>query len=168
MQSLVSFARRISVFPTVMACVALFILMVMTFCDVILRSMFNAPIEAATELTRILMAILVFSVLPMISAGKGQIAVDLTDGLFSRLRLSRARDAIVYLVSGIMLFWPIQRVWILAERARDYGDVTEYLSIPVFYVGWFIAASTAITAVAMITTGLLHIFAPHTLSEHPQ
>ncbi len=168
MQSLVSFARRISVFPTVMACVALFILMVMTFCDVILRSMFNAPIEAATELTRILMAILVFSVLPMISAGKGQIAVDLTDGLFSRLRLSRARDAIVYLVSGIMLFWPIQRVWILAERARDYGDVTEYLSIPVFYIGWFIAASTAITAVAMITTGLLHIFAPHTLSEHPQ
>ena len=168
MQSLVSFARRISVFPTVMACVALFILMVMTFCDVILRSIFNAPIEAATELTRILMAILVFSVLPMISAGKGQIAVDLTDGLFSRLRLSRARDAIVYLVSGIMLFWPIQRVWILAERARDYGDVTEYLSIPVFYVGWFIAASTAITAIAMITTGLLHIFAPHTLSEHPQ
>ncbi len=168
MQSLVSFARRISVVPTVMACVALFILMVMTFCDVILRSMFNAPIEAATELTRILMAILVFSVLPMISAGKGQIAVDLTDGLFARLRLSRARDAIVYLVSGIMLFWPIQRVWILAERARDYGDVTEYLSIPVFYVGWFIAASTAITAIAMITTGLLHIFAPHTLSEHPQ
>ncbi|WP_170375287.1 TRAP transporter small permease subunit [Ruegeria profundi] len=168
MQSLVSFARRISVFPTVMACVALFILMVMTFCDVILRSMFNAPIEAATELTRILMAILVFSVLPMISAGKGQIAVDLTDGLFARLRLSRARDAIVYLVSGIMLFWPIQRVWILAERARDYGDVTEYLSIPVFYIGWFIAASAAITAVAMITTGLLHIFAPHTLSEHPQ
>jgi TRAP-type C4-dicarboxylate transport system permease small subunit len=168
MQSLVSFARRISVFPTVMACVALFILMVMTFCDVILRSMFNAPIEAATELTRILMAILVFSVLPMISAGKGQIAVDLTDGLFARLRLGRARDAVVYLVSGIMLFWPIQRVWILAERARDYGDVTEYLSIPVFYVGWFIAASTAITAVAMITTGLLNIFAPHTLSEHPQ
>ncbi|MCA0928113.1 TRAP transporter small permease [Ruegeria profundi] len=168
MQSLVTLARRISVFPTLMACVALFILMVMTFCDVVLRSVFNAPIEAATELTRILMAILVFSVLPMISAGKGQIAVDLTDGVFSRLRLSRARDAIVYLISGIILFWPIQRVWVLAERARDYGDVTEYLAIPVFYVGWFIAASTAITAVAMIVTGLLYIFAPHTLSEHHQ
>lgn len=168
MQSLVSFARRISVFPTLMACMALFMLMVMTFCDVILRSMFNAPIEAATELTRLLMAILVFSVLPMISAGKGQIAVDLTDGLFSRFRLSRARDAIVYLTSGIILFWPIQRVWVLAERARDYGDVTEYLSIPVFYVGWFIALSTAITSVAMIATGLLYIFAPQTLSEHPQ
>ncbi|NOD64647.1 MULTISPECIES: TRAP transporter small permease [unclassified Ruegeria] len=166
MHSLVTFARRISVVPTLLACVALFILMVMTFFDVILRSVFNAPIEAATELTRILMAILVFSVLPIISAGRGQIAVDLTDGIFARMRLSRARDAIVYLVSGIMLIWPIQRVWVLAERARDYGDVTEYLSIPVFYVGWFIAAFTAITAVAMIITGILHIFAPQALSEH--
>lgn len=168
MQSFVSLARRVSVAPTLLACVALFILMVMTFFDVILRSVLNAPIEAATELTRILMAILVFSVLPMISAGKGQIAVDLTDGLFARLRLSRARDAIVYLASGIMLIWPIQRVWILAERARDYGDVTEYLSIPVFYIGWFIAASTAITALAMIVTGLLYIFSPQSLSEHSQ
>ncbi|NOD77838.1 MULTISPECIES: TRAP transporter small permease [unclassified Ruegeria] len=166
MHSLVTFARRISVVPTMLACVALFILMVMTFFDVILRSVFNAPIEAATELTRILMAILVFSVLPIISAGRGQIAVDLTDGIFARLRLSRARDAIVFLVSGIMLIWPIQRVWVLAERARDYGDVTEYLSIPVFYVGWFIAAFTAITAFAMIITGILHIFAPQALSEH--
>ncbi|WP_050604472.1 TRAP transporter small permease [Ruegeria sp. 6PALISEP08] len=166
MHSLVTFARRISVVPTLLACVALFILMVMTFFDVILRSVFNAPIEAATELTRILMAILVFSVLPIISAGRGQIAVDLTDGIFARLRLSRVRDAIVYLVSGIMLIWPIQRVWVLAERARDYGDVTEYLSIPVFYLGWFIAAFTAITAVAMIITGILHIIAPQALSEH--
>ncbi len=164
----VTLMRRVSVAPTVLACVALFILMVMTFFDVILRSVFNAPIEAATELTRILMAVLVFSVLPMISAGKGQIAVDLTDGLFSRFRLSRARDAIVYLASGIMLIWPINRVWVLAERGREYGDVTEYLSIPVYYVGWFITACTAITAVAMVVTGLLYIFSPSSLSEQTQ
>lgn len=165
MENLVSFARRISFLPTLLACVALFILMVMTFFDVILRSIFNSPIEAATELTRILMAILVFSVLPMISAGKGQIAVDLTDNIFYHLKLTRARDALVYLVSGILLIWPIKRVWILAERARDYGDVTEYLSIPVFYVGWFIAGATAVTAVAMVMTGLLHIFSPKSLPE---
>ena len=168
MHNLVTLARRASFFPTLLACVALFILMVMTFFDVVLRSVFNSPIEAATELTRLLMAILVFSVLPMISAGKGQIAVDLTDGLFARLRLTRIRDAIVYMASGIMLIWPIKRVWILSERARDYGDVTEYLSIPVFYIGWFITVFTAIAAIAMVITGLLYIFAPHTLSEQPQ
>ena len=168
MTSLIPLVRRASVLPVFVACLALFILMIMTFCDVILRSVFNAPIEAATELTRILMAILVFSVMPIISVNNGHIAVDLTDGFFNRLRLSRARDAVVYLVSGTLLFWPVKRVWVLAERARDYGDVTEYLSIPTYLVGWFITVSVAITAIAMIVTGLLHIFAPHLLSETAQ
>ncbi|MFD0911825.1 TRAP transporter small permease [Ruegeria arenilitoris] len=168
MTPLIQLVRRASVLPVIVACTALFILMVMTFCDVILRSVFNAPIEAATELTRILMAILVFSVLPIISVTNGHIAVDLTDGIFNRLRLSHVRDALVYLLSGAMLYWPIQRVWILAERARDYGDVTEYLSIPTYLVGWFITASVAITALVMIATGLLHLFAPKTLTETSQ
>ena len=53
----------------------------------------------------------------------------------------------------------------LAERARDYGDVTEYLSIPQFYVGWFITVFTALAAIAMIVVGLLHLFAPRLLVE---
>lgn len=165
MASILQLVRRLSGVPVLVACTALFILMVMTFCDVVLRSVFNAPIEAATELTRILMAILVFAVLPVMSARGDHIAVDLTDGLFARYRLSRLRDGIVYLFSGIMLYWPIQRVWILAERARDYGDVTEYLSIPQFYVGWFITVFTALAAIAMIVVGLLHLFAPRLLVE---
>ncbi|MEX0316425.1 MULTISPECIES: TRAP transporter small permease [unclassified Ruegeria] len=165
MTSLIQLIRRASALPVIVASVALFILMVMTFCDVILRSVFNSPIEAATELTRILMAILVFSVLPIISVTNGQIAVDLTDGIFNRLRLSRLRDGIIYVASGVMLIWPIQRVWVLAERARDYGDVTEYLSIPTYLVGWFITFSVAVTALAMVITGLLHLFAPSLLAE---
>lgn len=165
MAMLLHAVRRLSDIPVFVACAALFTLMVMTFCDVILRSVLNAPLEAATELTRILMAVLVFSVLPVISSSAGHIAVDLTDGLFARYRLSRVRDGLVFLLSGIMLFWPVKRVWVLAERARDYGDVTEYLHIPQFYIGWFIAVFTGIAAVAMIVTGLLHLFAPHLLTE---
>ncbi len=165
MQMVIQLVRRASIVPTLVASAALFILMVMTFCDVILRSVFNAPIEAATELTRILMAILVFSVLPIISSRADHIAVDLTDGLFYRLRLHRLRDGLIYIASGIMLFWPVKRVWILAERARDYGDVTEYLSIPQFYIGWFIAIATAMAAIAMFVTGLMYLFAPKLLER---
>ncbi len=168
MTTLIQLVRRVSILPVIVASAALFILMLMTFCDVILRSVFNSPIEAATELTRILMAILVFSVLPIISVTNGHIAVDLTDGIFHRLRLSRVRDGLIYVFSGVMLYWPVQRVWVLAERARDYGDVTEYLSIPTFLVGWFITLSVAVTALAMIITGLLHLFSPDTLSEPAQ
>ncbi|MEP3633081.1 MAG: TRAP transporter small permease [Shimia thalassica] len=165
MAALLHSVRKLSNVPVLVACAALFVLMVMTFCDVILRSIFNAPIEAATELTRILMAILVFAVLPVVSARNDHIAVDLTDGLFARYRLSHIRDGLIFIGSGLMLYWPIKRVWVLAERARDYGDVTEYLAIPQFYVGWFITVFAALAAVAMIVTGLLHFFAPHLLTE---
>lgn len=165
MTALIRLARRASAVPVLVACIALFILMVMTFFDVILRSVFNNPIEAATELTRILMAVLVFSVLPIISVTNGHIAVDLTDGLFHRLHLSRVRDGVIHLLSGVLMFWPVRRVLVLAERSRDYGDVTEYLAIPTFYVGWFIAIAIAISAIAMVVTGLLHLFAPHYLRE---
>ena len=53
--------------PIWLAAFALFLLMVMTFADVILRSAANNPIESATELTRLLMAIIVFSALPLVS-----------------------------------------------------------------------------------------------------
>ena len=46
---------------SILASLALFFLMAMTFADVVLRSVFNDPIESATELTRLLMAIIVFS-----------------------------------------------------------------------------------------------------------
>lgn len=163
MDRVLDLIRRASRLPVLLASLALFVLMVMTFLDVILRSALNSPIEAATELTRILMAVIVFAVLPVVSVRGDHIAVDLSDPLFDRLRLARIRDGVIQIASGVMLYWPVLRVWVLAERARDYGDVTEYLAIPQFYIGWFIAGATAITALAMIVTGVLTLFAPKLL-----
>ena len=157
--------HRLRRIPLAIACAALFLLMVMTFCDVVLRSTMNAPIAAAPELTRILMAIIVFSVMPIISSRNGHIAVDLADGLFLRLGLVRERNAAIHMICGVALIWPLQRVWLLAERARSYGDVTEYLGIPQFYIGWFIAGSLASTAMAMVATGILIWFKPGFLDE---
>ena len=53
--------------PSYLATAMLFFLMTMTFFDVVLRSVANNPIEAATELTRLSMAIMVFSALPLVS-----------------------------------------------------------------------------------------------------
>lgn len=165
MRALIRLIRLASTLPVLLAVTALFALMVMTFCDVILRSAFNAPIEAATELTRIFMAITVFAVLPVASARGQHIAVDLTDPVFDRLRLTRWRDGLVAIASGVMLIWPVQKVWQLAERSRGYGDVTEYLSIPQFYIGWFIAAFSALTALTLVVTGLLTLIAPRLLRD---
>ena len=159
---LIGLARRAAGAPVLLAVTALFAMMVMTFFDVVLRSAFDTPIEAATELTRILMAVVVFSALPVISGRAGHIIVDVLDWAFSR-PAARGRDAVVHLLSGAMLWWPAERVTVLAERARSYGDVTEYLGIPQFHIAWFIAVFTFVTALVLIVRGLLLALTPDLL-----
>ncbi len=162
MLQVIRLARLASKAPLLLAVTALFLMMAMTFVDVVMRSALNTPIEAATELTRIMMAIVVFSSLPMVSGRAEHITVDLLDPVFPAW-MARWRDAIVSLLCGAMLWWPAERVVVLAERARDYGDLTEYLGIPQFYIGWFIAVFTYLTAAALIGRGLVLIFAPAAL-----
>lgn len=157
------FLITLSKLPMFVANVGLFALMCLTFADVLMRSVFNAPIEAATELIRIGIAVIVFASLPVLSATNAHITVDLLDGPFRRLGLERWRDAAVAIFCSALLWYPAGRIVDLAERARSYGDITEYLSIPTFYIAYFIAAMTYITAFALLGRGLLHLFAPHLL-----
>ena len=161
---LTRFARTAELAPALLGAAALFGLMAMTFADVILRSAFDAPLPAATELTRILMAIIVFSGVPIISARNEHIAVDLLDPLFPAA-MRRLRDGGISVLCGVLLYFPAERVVVLAERARSYGDVTEYLAIPEFYPAWFIACAVYLTGGLMVARGLVQILAPSALSR---
>lgn len=165
MYTLTQLAATLLRLPLLLAAIALFFLMVLTFADVVLRSALSAPIQAATELIRISMAIIVFSALPIVSARGQHVAVDLLDGFFTRMGMARILDGIVTLLCGALLFLPASRIVDLAERARGYGDLTEYLSIPTFYIGWFIAILTFVTAAVMVVRGLIILFRP-ALLEH--
>ena len=142
--------------PTWTAAVFLFLLMAMTFADVVLRSAFDNPIESATELTRLFMAIIVFSALPMVSWKGDNIIVDLLDPWFS-VRFGQLRDCLIDITCGLVLIWPAYRVWQLADRARQYGDVTEYLQFPQFYIGRFIAVFTFVTAAAFVARSVTRL-----------
>mgnify|MGYP000350826488 CR=1 FL=1 len=155
--------RAIAQVPIFVACIALFFLMMMTFADVILRSTINAPIEAATELTRMSIAVVVFASMPVLSMNGGHISVDLIDPLFSKMGLLRIRDSAMAIVCGVLLWWPANRVVDLAERSRSYGDTTEYLNWPVFYIGYFIAIMTFASMVALILRGVVLLIAPQYL-----
>lgn len=146
--------------PTWIAAGVLFLLMAMTFLDVLSRSALNNPIESATELTRLFMAIMVFAALPMVTWRGEHIVVDLMDPLFSR-RAARIRDILIDLICGVAILFPAKRVFDLAERARDYGDRTEYLGMPQHYTGWFIAAFAFLTAIVFLARGVTQIIAPH-------
>jgi len=151
--------------PSLLAGMVLFFLMVMTFLDVLLRSTINNPIESATELTRLALAIIVFSSLPAVSYKGEHIVVDLLEGYMGPW-LRRILDLLVNVVSGVALLWPAMRVWQLAERTREYGDVTEYLNIPQFYIAWFIAVMTFATALAFIARGIVLFIDPDAIGPY--
>lgn len=150
--------------PSYLAATALFALMLMTFADVVLRSAFNSPISAATELTRLFMAITVFASLPVITWRGEQIVVDLLDPFF-RGRAAQIRDVLIDSLAGIVIFWPAIRVYELAERAKEYGDTTEYLQIPQFYIAYFIAFSTFVTALILLLRAVIRAVAPDYLAS---
>lgn len=154
-----SLVRSAETLCTTVAVVALFAMMVMTFLDVIMRSAADSPLGAAPELTRVLMAVVVFSVLPVVSARGKHISVDLLDH-FIPAGLLRCGDVLVDISCGVMLLWPASRCIALAQRARDYGDVTEFLGIPTFYIAWFITVSVFATAAVLILRGIATVFFP--------
>lgn len=156
--------RFIVQLPSWLAATTLFALMVMTFTDVILRSAFNAPLAAGTELTKMFMAIIVFSALPLVTWRGENIVVDLLDPLFKPVA-ARIRDILIDLASGILLFWPAMRTWDFVGRAYSYGDTTEFLQIPQFYIVAFISMSTFITAIVLIVRALAGIFKPELVTS---
>lgn len=150
--------------PSLLAAITLFALMVMTFADVILRSAFNAPLAAGTELTKIFMAIIVFAALPLVTWRGEGIVVDLLDPLFGRT-MARIRDILVDLASGILLLWPAFRIWDFVERTRSYGDTTEFLQIQLYPIVAMIAVSTSVTAIVLILRALAGIFRPDLIAR---
>ena len=156
-------ARALGFVPALVAALALFALMLMTFADVVLRSALDAPLPFATEMTRILMAVAIFSAMPAISASGRHIAVDLADPLFGAWA-TRVRELLVNLACGLALLWPAERALVLAARSRSYGDVTEWLRLPQYLPEGFIALACFVTAVALIARGFLALFAPRALA----
>jgi len=143
-----------------LASLALFALMLLTFVDVSMRSGLNASIQSATELTRILMALMVFAALPGLM-GRGQaIAIDLLDPLARRWGVTCLQRGLVDLCCGVLLLWPARRLWVLMERAHDYGEVTEFLQVPQYGVLGFITAAIVVTALVTIVRGVQWLFFP--------
>ena len=127
--------------------VVLFALMAMTCIDVIGRYFFNAPLDGATELTQLMLGVIVFAVLPAVCQREEHISVDLLDRWFPQA-LAAPRDAAFNLLMAVMMAVVCWRVWLLAELTADYGDATEFLAIPLAPITYFIAVLSGAAALA--------------------
>jgi TRAP-type C4-dicarboxylate transport system permease small subunit len=101
--------------------------MLVAVVDVAGRDLLNRPLPGSSEITEILMAILVYAGLPVVSQRTAHISVDLLGGVVP-LRIARTRDAVIRLLCAATLGVIAWRLWVYAGLLSR--DVTEYLKLP--------------------------------------
>jgi TRAP-type transport system small permease protein len=133
----------------------------LTFTDVVGRRLFNTPVFGANDMTEHLMAVIIFGGLPLLTAQRGHLSIDLLDHwlLQPRWRLwHKAVDLLIAAVLGLIAW----EYYLAIEEARSISEISPALMIPRAWMYTFIALTTSFAAV-------LALFAPaphaHTPSE---
>lgn len=120
--------------------------------DVVLRYFFNSPIVGSFELIRFMMALLIFSAIPLVSARNEQVAIGLIDNLF-RGSAKRFQLLVIGAVNcgalGLVTYVLIQQGRSLSRLHKVTGD----LQLPMGPLAYTMAALSlvALAVQVMIT-----------------
>ena len=133
--------------------VGLATIMVLTFCDVIGRYFFNAPIVGTVEVTELLMGMMVYLGVGLTTQSRGHIRVDIVINLFPP-RLRALLDVITSSLSILLVVLMCLHIWLKAGIIIDKNDLTQVWEWPV----WPAAYIMAVASLLMVSSLLLQLF----------
>lgn len=127
------------------AAIVLLAVMLIGTADVVGRFLFSAPLPGASELVEVLMAVLVFSALPALSADRGHVSIGLVEPLLkgALLRGQRVVVALLTMACLALFAWCALRYGL---KIAPLGDRTDYLGIPKAPIFFVIAAACVLAA----------------------
>ncbi len=136
--------------------VALVFMMALTVADVLMRYCFRAPIPGASELTELMLVVIVFFAIADTHTVKGHVAVDL---VISRLA-PHTRAVIGFVVSclslGLFLVITIENM-LEAYAKWNNGETTHLLFIPVSPFFCVIALGCFILSAMLLSDAVSHL-----------
>jgi TRAP-type C4-dicarboxylate transport system permease small subunit len=127
------------------------LMVILTFLDVLGRRLFNHPIFGAHDLTEHLMALLVFTGLPLATLAAMHLKVDLFDKFLLQPRFAwwlKVTLILTALVFGLM-------AWALTGKAMDaasFSEVSQGLNIPRAPLYAWMGVCAGLSALAAIYT----------------
>ena len=131
------------------ASVVLFFMMALTFVDVIGRYLFNSPVVGGVELTEFAMAIVIFLGLTLLCCEEGHVVVDIFDSFVPK-GMKAIQNIMINIVSFIVMGVISWQLWIKAGDAIEYGDRTQFLSLPMGPLFYFMSLMTGISSMIML------------------
>ena len=130
------------------AAVILFAMMTITVIDVAGRYMFARPLPGGFELTQVLLAQLIFVGLPLVTARQGHVTITLTDRWFNPFAAA-IRDRMVNLLCAVVTAGIAWRLWVLADRLQNYGDIFEFIGLPKAVAAYSMSLLAALTSLIL-------------------
>lgn len=112
---------------SVLAGIVLAGIMMVAVVDVVGRYFLNRPLPGSSEITEIMMAVLIYAGLPVVSQRNAHISVDLF-GSITPKALVPIRDFVIRLICAATLGVIAWRLWAYGNQLSK--DVTEYLKLP--------------------------------------
>ena len=152
--------KWLAFFLEVIAALTLLFLMLLTCTDVLGRYLFDNSLDAASEMTEICIAILVFAEMPIITWRGGHVVVDILDRFIGQ-KVIKILGLLSIFVMSSSLYYVAHRIFFIGERSIRRGEESEYLAIPMGHVAQYIAIMSWITAGAVITYGIYILLFPN-------
>ena len=137
------------------ACVLL-AMTIMTCIDVIGREVFNAPLDGATELTQVMMPLIIFAVLPAVSYQEEHITVDLLDLWYPDSGIN-VRQIVLNVIIALAMAGVSYQLWILGGEFIELNDRTQYLQIPKGPIAYFIGVMSGVTSIMLFINAARYV-----------
>jgi TRAP-type transport system small permease protein len=121
----------------------------LTLVDVLGRKLLNTPVFGANDLTEHLMAIIIFSGLPLLTAQREHLSVDLFDRWLLTPTWKTWHKAVDILIAAVLALvaW---EYFVAIGEAQWMNEVSPALLIPRAWMYTFICVTTSIAAVAAL------------------
>ncbi|HMS06970.1 MAG TPA: TRAP transporter small permease [Burkholderiaceae bacterium] len=134
----------------VLAGIALFAIMALTFLDVGGRKFLDHSIPGSLELTELLMVVVIFAALPLVSARGEHVVFDSLDAYLPR-SVKWVQRGLVNLLCGTVLLAVAWLMWRHGDQFMANGETTAQLKI---LKAPFIYGMSVLCAI----TGLVHLY----------
>ncbi len=162
--AVLNFVRNIAECVSV---IILALLVGLTVVDVVGRYFFNTPLSSTTELTEFSIALIVFAALPTITWDRKHVAVDLLDDYVSP-GWHRWRGFVIDITFSFCLSMVSIHIWRFGERSAQRNEISEYLSIPLAWIHYYISIVCVMVALGLLLCALFNIGSLSTTKSHQQ
>jgi TRAP-type C4-dicarboxylate transport system permease small subunit len=137
----------------------LFVMMWLTFVDVTGRDLFGAPVPGGFEITQLLMAVLVFTALPIVTGRETHVSISLVEQVLKGTA-KKIQCVVVSLIGAVGVGYMGLMLWKEGERLAVYGDYTAYLHMVLWPFAYLMAVFSCLSSVILFWLVVRYLMTP--------